>query len=131
MKKIEKIAEKYAKSEKTIILSVVPGHIDPSNWKANTFAKKYDPSGKRTLCVITKVDVDTHGESWVNELLRGKIYPLANGYIAVKWRSQNDSMNKVTLKEWLENEKKFFENHKEFKDIAEFQGVEYLRCKLK
>ena len=106
--KIEKMVEKYAKSESTIILTVVSGHVDPATWKSNKFAKKWDPSGDRTVCVITKVDIDTYGESQIEDLLRGNKYPLKNGYIAVKWRSQDDSDKGITLEQSLKQEKEFF-----------------------
>ena len=122
-KKIEKMVEKYAKSKNTIILTVVSGHVDPATWKSSKFAKKWDFSGERTVCVITKVDIDTRGESQIEDLLRGFKYPLKNGYIAVKWRSQKDSEDGVTLEQSLKEEKDFFMESDAYGDIADTQGI--------
>ena len=57
--KIEEIAEKYANCENTIMIAVASALTDSANWKSIKFAKKFDPEGKRTIGVITKVDVNT------------------------------------------------------------------------
>ena len=50
-------------------------------------AKKWDPSGERTIGVITKIDLMDKGTNALN-VLNNKEIPLKYGYIAVKGRSQ-------------------------------------------
>lgn len=50
------MVQKYMQSSKTIILAVVSAHDDPANQKVLKMAKEFDPSGERTMGIITKPD---------------------------------------------------------------------------
>jgi dynamin 1-like protein len=49
-------------------------------------ARELDPEGKRTIGIVTKIDLMDEGTDAI-ELLKGSIYPLKLGYYGVKCRS--------------------------------------------
>lgn len=53
--KIKNMVVNYCKDERTVILAVIPANADMANSDALEVAKELDPSGVRTLGVITKV----------------------------------------------------------------------------
>lgn len=69
-----------------------------------------DPEGKRTLGVITKIDIMDKGTDASAMLLNEEI-PLRLGYVGVKGRSQLDIKNKVKVKDALKEEARYFSEH--------------------
>jgi dynamin 1-like protein len=61
-------------------------------------ARELDPEGKRTIGIVTKIDLMDEGTDAI-ELLKGTIYPLKLGYYGVKCRSQKNIDDKVTIDE--------------------------------
>jgi GTP-binding protein EngB required for normal cell division len=53
---VHRMVQKYMQSSKTIILAVVSANDDPANQKILQMAKEIDPSGERTMGIITKPD---------------------------------------------------------------------------
>lgn len=51
----------YVKEPRTIILAVVPANADLSTSDALKMSKEIDPQGKRTLGVLTKIDIMDRG----------------------------------------------------------------------
>ena len=72
-----------------------------------SFARKYDPNGKRTLSVITKLDLLPYDsiKEFMNTIEK---LPTNQGFIGVKCRSKKEVENGVTLEEARENEREFF-----------------------
>jgi replication fork clamp-binding protein CrfC len=65
------------------------------------------------------------------KMLMNEEIPLRLGYIGIKNRSQEDINNKVPVEKSLEDERKYFENHPEYKDLPmEFLGTKSLTTKL-
>lgn len=56
-----RLCEKYIKDPRTIILCVVMGNIDVTTSDAIKLSIRHDPSGERTLCALTKVDLLSKG----------------------------------------------------------------------
>ena len=52
---------KYAKDERTIILAVISANADMTVSDGLKLAMDIDPAGKRTLGVITKIDIMDRG----------------------------------------------------------------------
>lgn len=73
-------------------------------------AMALDPEGKRTLGVITKIDIMDAGTDASSMLLNEEI-PLRLGYVGVKGRSQLDIKNKVKVKDALNAEARYFSEH--------------------
>lgn len=56
------LCSKYISDPRTIILCVVMASVDVTTSDAIKLAKKFDPSGERTLCALTKVDLLSKGQ---------------------------------------------------------------------
>jgi|TARA_B110000285_G_C15020919_1_gene561516 dynamin 1-like protein len=59
-------------------------------------ARELDPEGKRTIGIVTKIDLMDEGTDAI-ELLKGSIYPLKLGYYGVKCRSQKNIDDRMTI----------------------------------
>eukprot|EP00933_Yihiella_yeosuensis_P050893 TRINITY_DN48700_c0_g1_i1.p1 TRINITY_DN48700_c0_g1~~TRINITY_DN48700_c0_g1_i1.p1 ORF type:complete len:794 (-),score=192.55 TRINITY_DN48700_c0_g1_i1:78-2459(-) len=101
----------YIKDPRTIILCVVPANQDMSCSDALQLARQVDPQGTRSIGVVTKLDIMDQGTDAV-KMLRGDDVPLRLGYVGVKMRSQQDIMDKKPVDQALEDERKWFENHR-------------------
>ncbi|XP_054287684.1 dynamin-1-like protein [Macrosteles quadrilineatus] len=113
----------YSRNPNSIILAVTPANADLTTSESLALALEVDPEGKRTLAVITKLDLMDEGtDAW--DILSGKIIPVKLGIIGVVNRSQRDIMENKSLKEALKQEKKFF--HENYKAIERFHGTPYL-----
>jgi len=76
----------YAKEPRTIIMAVVPANADLSTSDALKMAKEIDPQGKRTLGVLTKIDIMDRGTN-AKRILMNQEVNLSMGYVGVKLRS--------------------------------------------
>ena len=110
------LAVSYIKDPRTIILCVVQSNIDISASDAIKIARKYDKSGERTLCALTKVDLVDKGSN-IRTILMNEEVILKYGYVAVKGRSSQDMKDKVTVAEGLKLEEEFFE--RKYPDLLE------------
>ena len=57
------------KDERTIILCVIPANADISTSDGLQMARQLDPEGKRTIGVITKIDIMDRGTNAKNMLV--------------------------------------------------------------
>ncbi|XP_077335909.1 interferon-induced GTP-binding protein Mx2-like [Lithobates pipiens] len=113
--KIKQMISKYIKKQETINLVVVPSNVDIATTEALEMAKTVDPSGQRTLGILTKPDlVDKGAEEEVVNIVRNLVYTLRKGYMIVKCRGQKEIMDNVCLEDAIRNERDFFENHEHF-----------------
>ena len=81
-------------------------------------AKRLDPEGRRTLGVITKIDIMDKGSDARDMLLNHEI-PLTLGFVGVKGRSQQDINNKMPVSDALKIEQKFFSEHPIYSTLPE------------
>eukprot|EP01129_Flabellula_baltica_P011241 TRINITY_DN4876_c0_g1_i1.p1 TRINITY_DN4876_c0_g1~~TRINITY_DN4876_c0_g1_i1.p1 ORF type:complete len:717 (+),score=179.00 TRINITY_DN4876_c0_g1_i1:14-2164(+) len=123
--RIRKMILKFITNESAIILAVSAGNQDLANSDALQLARQVDPEGKRTLGVITKCDILDRGTSAM-EIFEGKIIPLKLGYIGVINRSQHDIVSGKSIRDAVEDEKQYFENHPVYAPIAYRLGTKYL-----
>ena len=107
---VKNLILEYISNPNSIILAITPGNSDIANSDALKLAKEVDPFYQRTIGVITKMDLMDHGSESL-EILTNKLYPLKYGYNGVVLRSQKDTNNKISIKEALNSEQEFFENH--------------------
>ena len=80
----------------SLILVVIPANQDIANQGSLNLVKQCDPTGTRTIAVITKIDIMDRGCNAL-EMLEGKAFPLKHGYHGVKLRSKLDIDNKMTI----------------------------------
>ncbi|GAB2268019.1 Dynamin- protein 3A [Dionaea muscipula] len=119
----------YIKVKSCLILAVTPANSDLANSDALQMAGNADPTGDRTIGVITKLDIMDRGTDARNFLL-GKVIPLKLGYVGVVNRSQEDIMLNRSIKDALVAEEKFFRNRPVYGDLADRCGVPQLAKKL-
>lgn len=84
-----------------------------------------DPQGRRTIGVLTKLDLMDAGTN-ASDVLNGRIYPLKLGFIGVVNRSQQDINSERSMSDALAAETLFFANHPAYRTIAHKQGTKYL-----
>lgn len=77
---------KYAKDERTIILAVISANADMTVSDGLKLAMDIDPEGKRTLGVITKIDIMDRGTD-AKRMVTNQEVPLKLGYVGIKGRS--------------------------------------------
>lgn len=83
----------YVNNPNSIILAVSSANTDFSTSEALKLARDADPEGRRTLAVVTKLDLMDHGTD-AYDVLCGRIIPVKLGIIGVINRSQMDIKNK-------------------------------------
>ncbi|NP_001007285.1 interferon-induced GTP-binding protein MxC isoform X2 [Danio rerio] len=119
-KQIKDLIEKFIKRQETISLVVVPANIDIATTEALKMASTVDPTGQRTLCILTKPDlVDRGMEDTVVRTVNNEVIRLEKGYMIVKCRGQQDINDKLNLVEALEKERRFFDEHPQFSSLLE------------
>jgi replication fork clamp-binding protein CrfC len=128
-KQIKNMILKYIRKDKCLILAVTPANSDLANSDALKLAKEVDPKGLRTIGVITKIDIMDDGTD-AREILENKLLPLQLGYIGVVNRSQQDINDVKNIRDALQDEKEFFENHPSYRHIAFRLGIPYLEKTL-
>ncbi|XP_074717010.1 interferon-induced GTP-binding protein Mx-like isoform X2 [Strix uralensis] len=117
---IKMLLRKIIGCKETLNLVVVPCNVDIATTEALKMAQEVDPSGERTLGILTKPDlVDRGTEETIINVIRNLVIPLKKGYMIVKCRGQQDIHNKLTLAAAIQQERKFFENHKHFSILME------------
>lgn len=106
----KEMAEKYCKDPLTIILSVNSANVDLSTSEGLRMAMDIDKEQKRTLGVMTKVDIMDQGTN-AKKILMNQEISLKLGFVAIKNRSQADLSNGMKVAESLLKEKEFFDKH--------------------
>lgn len=123
------LSRKYINEKNAIILAVSPANYDICNSDGIVLAREADPSGDRTIGVLTKLDLMDEGTN-ARSLLTGTS-PDVNvklGMIGLVNRSQKDIDEKMTVKAQLKKEKMFLEDN--YPDLADTNGVPFLRKRL-
>ncbi|XP_068122130.1 interferon-induced GTP-binding protein Mx2-like isoform X2 [Hyperolius riggenbachi] len=112
---IKQMIKRYIERQETINLAVVPSNVDIATTEALEMARKVDPTGDRTIGILTKPDlVDSGAEKEVVQTVRNQAYTLKKGYMIVKCRGQREIQNNLSMEDALKNERAFFEEHVEF-----------------
>jgi dynamin GTPase len=134
VKKIDDIILEYISNENCLILAVTPANVDIVTSDALVMARSRDPMGKRTIGVLTKLDMMGRGHN-ARDVLLNKVVVLERGFIGVVLRGQrvDDSgrtMRELDIPAALEFERQFFLNDPSYRDIADRMGVPYLQRTL-
>lgn len=127
--RIRTMIMKYIRHPSCLILAVTPANSDLANSDALQIAGNADPDGKRTIGVITKLDIMDRGTDARN-LLLGKVIPLQLGYVGVVNRSQEDITLNRSIRDALAAEEKFFRSHPVYVSLADRCGMPQLAKKL-
>ncbi|XP_050672633.1 dynamin-1-like protein isoform X4 [Leptidea sinapis] len=107
----------------SIILAVTAANTDMATSEAIKMAKEVDPDGRRTLAVVTKLDLMDAGTDAI-DILCGRVIPVKLGIIGVVNRSQQDIIDKKTITDALKDEATYLQ--RKYPTIATRNGTPYL-----
>ncbi|CCJ29076.1 unnamed protein product [Pneumocystis jirovecii] len=124
-RQVRSLIQDYIAKPNSIILAITPANVDLVNSESLKLARQVDPQRKRTIGILTKLDLMDHGTNALDILL-GHVYPLKLGFIGVVNRSQQDILINKSLKDGLRFERDFFYNHPTYKNISHLCGTPYL-----
>ncbi|KAI7163617.1 dynamin GTPase [Hortaea werneckii] len=124
-KQTRTLISEYIAKPNSIILAVSPANVDIVNSEALKLARYVDPAGKRTIGVLTKLDLMDHGTNAL-DILSGRVYPLKLGFIGAVNRSQQDIQINKPMAESLAAERDFFRMHPAYRNIAQRCGTQFL-----
>jgi dynamin 1-like protein len=128
-KQTRNLISEYIAKPNSIILAVSPANVDIVNSEALKLARHVDPLGRRTIGVLTKIDLMDHGTNAL-DILSGRVYPLKLGFIGVVNRSQQDIQGNKSLAEALKSESEFFKHHPAYRNMANRCGTQFLAKSL-
>lgn len=93
-------------------------------------ARELDPKGIRTIGVITKIDIMDAGTN-AKRMLEGKDVQLRLGFIGIKNRSQQDIIERISVKAAIEKEQLYFSTHPVYSSMnQQVLGIFQLTSKL-
>ena len=128
-KQTRTLISEYIAKPNSIILAVSPANVDLVNSESLKLARHVDPMGRRTIGVLTKLDLMDHGTNAL-DILSGRVYPLKLGFIGVVNRSQQDIQNNKPMSDALKSEADFFRHHPAYRNIATRCGTQFLAKNL-
>jgi len=113
---LQMLVLKYIENPHSIILAVSSATDDIVNSESIKLAKMVDPHGKRTLGVLTKLDL-LEKYTDADEVLDGKIIKIKLGMIGVVLRSKTDLDENKSVAEAVKDEEKYLNRH-----FSKYQG---------
>lgn len=113
----------YISNPNSLILAVTAANTDFATSEALKLAREVDPDGRRTLAVITKLDLMDAGTDAI-DVLCGRVIPVKLGIIGVVNRSQQDIKDRKPIEEALKDEALFLQ--RKYPALAARNGTEYL-----
>ncbi|PSS03327.1 hypothetical protein EW026_g5003 [Hermanssonia centrifuga] len=128
-RQIRSLVIDYISKPNCVILAVSPANVDLANSESLKLARSVDPQGRRTIGVLTKLDLMDAGTNAL-DILTGRVYPLKLGFIGVVGRSQQDIQLNKSMVDAVESETEFFRNHPAYRNIAHKNGTKYLARSL-
>ncbi|KAF1932228.1 dynamin-1 [Didymella exigua CBS 183.55] len=128
-KQTRNLITEYIAKPNSVILAVSPANVDLVNSEALKLARHVDPMGRRTIGVLTKLDLMDHGTNAM-DILSGRVYPLKLGFIGIVNRSQADIQSGRPLADALQAEREFFKHHPAYRNMANRCGTQFLAKSL-
>uniref|UniRef100_A0A7N6B2Q8 Interferon-induced GTP-binding protein Mx n=1 Tax=Anabas testudineus TaxID=64144 RepID=A0A7N6B2Q8_ANATE len=113
----------FISNPNSLILAVSPANSDLATSDALKLAREVDPDGRRTLLVVSKLDLMDAGTDAL-EVLLGRVIPVRLGIIGVVNRSQHDINTQKSLEDSLRDEQAFLQRH--YPSLASRAGSRYL-----
>ncbi|XP_026167606.1 dynamin-1-like protein isoform X3 [Mastacembelus armatus] len=120
---IRELILKYISNPNSIILAVTAANTDMATSESLKVAREVDPDGRRTLAVVTKLDLMDAGTDAM-DVLMGRVIPVKLGIIGVVNRSQLDINQKKPVADAIRDEYAFLQ--KKYPSLANRNGTKYL-----
>jgi hypothetical protein len=129
---VEELVKDYIARERALILAAITCKDEIENQAIFHYCRQVDPTGLRTIGVLTKPDTIEKGthDKWV-QILLGNQYQLRLGYYMCKLPDKSQLKENPNLQQKLESEKEFFSSNAPWSlmKINRF-GVPKLRSEL-
>ncbi|KAI5746050.1 hypothetical protein M8J76_016756 [Diaphorina citri] len=120
---IKQLVLHYISNPNSIILAVVTANTDMATSESLKLAKETDVDGRRTLAVVTKIDLMDAGTDAI-DILCGRVIPVKLGIIGVVNRSQQDIIDNKSIKDAIKDEAAFLQ--RKYPTLASRNGTLYL-----
>ncbi|KAJ7994208.1 hypothetical protein DPEC_G00263520 [Dallia pectoralis] len=120
---VQQMILSFIANPNSLILSVSPANSDLATSDALKLAREVDPDGRRTLLVVSKLDLMDAGTDAL-EVLLGRVIPVRLGIVGVVNRSQHDINTQKSIEDTARDEQAFLQRH--YPSLASRCGSRYL-----
>lgn len=127
-RQIREMILSYISKPTCIVLAVTSANTDLANSDAIQLSREVDPTGDRTLGVLTKLDLMDRGTD-ARGIFSGESADLPRlklGYVGVVNRSQADIQDRKTIRQARQAETEFFTSNPAYSDLADRLGTAFL-----
>ncbi|XP_016651069.1 PREDICTED: dynamin-related protein 5A-like, partial [Prunus mume] len=123
---IENMVLSYIEKPNCIILSISPANQDLATSDAIRISREVDPTGERTLGVLTKIDLMDKGTDAFEVNVGRKVISAKFPWVGVVNRSQADINKNVDMIAARRRKHEYFSTTPEYKHLAPRMGSEHL-----
>ncbi|XP_029533878.1 dynamin-1-like protein isoform X4 [Oncorhynchus nerka] len=120
---VQEMILSFISNPNSLILSVSPANSDLATSDALKLAREVDQDGRRTLLVVSKLDLMDAGTDAL-EVLLGRVIPVRLGIVGVVNRSQHDINTQKSIEDTARDEQAFLQRH--YPSLASRCGSRYL-----